>query len=68
MPALIVGHASGHCKRPRNQLRRGPASRVCYKNMHARVTPAVVPSLRSVMWAIPVFLFLIGLFHRADPA
>jgi hypothetical protein len=35
--------------------------------MHARVTPAVVPSLRSVMWAIPVFLFLIGFFHRAAP-
>jgi nitrate/nitrite transporter NarK len=35
--------------------------------MHARVTPAVVPPLRWVMWAIPVFLFLIGFFHRAAP-
>ena len=31
--------------------------------MHTRVTPAVVPPLRWVMWAIPVFLFLIGFFH-----
>ena len=34
--------------------------------MHARVIP-VVPPLRWVMWAIPVFLFLIGFFHRAAP-
>lgn len=35
--------------------------------MHASVTLAVVPPLRWVMWAIPVFLFLIGFFHRAAP-
>ena len=35
--------------------------------MHARVTPAVVPPMRWVMWAIPGFLFLIGFFHRAAP-
>ena len=35
--------------------------------MHARLTPAVVPPMRWVMWAIPVFLFLIGFFHRAAP-
>jgi len=35
--------------------------------MHARVIPAVAPPLRWVMWAIPVFLFLIGFFHRAAP-
>jgi len=35
--------------------------------MHASVTPAVVPPMRWVMWAIPVFLFLIGFFHRAAP-
>jgi hypothetical protein len=35
--------------------------------MHTRVTPAVVPPLRWGMWAIPVFLFLIGFFHRPAP-
>jgi len=35
--------------------------------MHTSVTPAVVPPMRWVMWAIPVFLFLIGFFHRAAP-
>jgi len=35
--------------------------------MHASVTPAVVPPMRWVTWAIPVFLFLIGFFHRAAP-
>jgi len=35
--------------------------------MHTRVTPAVVPPMRWVMWAIPGFLFLIGFFHRAAP-
>ncbi len=35
--------------------------------MPASVTPAVVPPTRWVMWAIAVFLFLIGFFHRAAP-
>jgi fucose permease len=35
--------------------------------MHTRVTPAVVPPLRWGMWAIPIFLFLIGVFHRSAP-
>ena len=64
MPALIVGHACRHCKRPRNQLRWGPGSRVCYVDMHTCERSAVVPPLRWVRLVVPVFLFPIGSFHR----
>jgi uncharacterized protein (TIGR00369 family) len=35
--------------------------------MHSRVSPALVPPLRWVMWVIPACLFLIGFFQRVAP-
>ena len=35
--------------------------------MHTGERSAVAPPMPWVMWTIPAFVFLIGLFHRAAP-